>query len=67
MYLGDVFTVTANLAGICGLSVPCGLTGERLPVGLQILGPAFEEKRVLKIGHAYETARGAWNGPEDAL
>lgn len=67
MYLGDVFTVTANLAGICGLSVPCGLTGERLPVGLQILGPAFEEKRVLRIGHAYETARGAWNGPEDAL
>ena len=49
MYLGDIFTATANLAGICGLSVPCGLTSEGLPVGLQILGPAFKEENILKV------------------
>ena len=54
MYLGDIFTVTANLAGICGLSVPCGFTSSGLPVGLQILGPAFGEEKVLRVGHAYE-------------
>lgn len=56
MYLGDIFTVPANLAGICGLAVPCGFTGDGLPVGLQVLGPAFGEDRVLRIGHAYEQA-----------
>jgi len=54
MYLGDIFTVTANLAGICGLSVPCGFTADGLPVGLQILGPALGEDRILRVGHAYE-------------
>jgi aspartyl-tRNA(Asn)/glutamyl-tRNA(Gln) amidotransferase subunit A len=58
MYLGDIFTVTANLAGICALSVPCGTSGEGLPIGLQILGPAFREENVLRIGHAFEAARG---------
>jgi aspartyl-tRNA(Asn)/glutamyl-tRNA(Gln) amidotransferase subunit A len=56
MYLGDIFTVTANLAGICALSVPCGRTAAGLPVGLQILGPALGEERVLRVGHAYEQA-----------
>jgi aspartyl-tRNA(Asn)/glutamyl-tRNA(Gln) amidotransferase subunit A len=56
MYLGDVFTVMANLAGICGLSVPCGATAAGLPVGLQVLGPAFKEENVLRVGHAYERA-----------
>lgn len=55
-YLADIFTVTANLAGICGLSVPCGFTSAKLPVGLQILGPAFREETILRIGHAYEQA-----------
>lgn len=55
-YLADIFTVTANLAGICGLSVPCGFTDDRLPVGLQVLGPAFREETILRVGHAYETA-----------
>jgi aspartyl-tRNA(Asn)/glutamyl-tRNA(Gln) amidotransferase subunit A len=54
MYLGDIFTVTANLAGICGLSVPCGFTSAKLPIGLQILGPAFKEENILRVGHAYE-------------
>ena len=57
MYLGDIFTVTANLAGICGLSVPCGPTGEGMPVGLQILGPAFKEENILRVGYAHEAAR----------
>ena len=56
MYLCDIFTVTCNLAGICGLSVPCGFTGGGLPVGLQVLGPAFREEAVLRVGHAYEQA-----------
>ena len=54
MYLGDIFTVTANLAGICGISVPCGFTSGRLPVGLQVLGPAFGEEKILRVAHAYE-------------
>jgi len=56
MYLGDVFTVPANLAGLCGLSVPCGRTAAGLPVGLQILGPAFGECAVLRAGQSVETA-----------
>jgi len=61
MYLGDIFTVTANLAGICGLSVPCGTTAAGLPVGLQILGPALKEENVLRVGFAYEAAAGTRN------
>lgn len=56
MYLSDIFTVTANLAGIPGLSIPIGFTSKGLPVGLQILGPRFSEKLLFKIGHAYEQA-----------
>jgi aspartyl-tRNA(Asn)/glutamyl-tRNA(Gln) amidotransferase subunit A len=54
MYLGDIFTVTANLAGICGLALPCGRTQAGLPLGLQVLGPAFGEEQVLRVGQAYE-------------
>ena len=56
MYLGDIFTVPVNLAGICGLSVPCGFTAEGLPVGLQAIGPALGEEAILRVGHAYERA-----------
>lgn len=56
MYLGDIFTVNVNLAGICGLSVPCGFTAAGLPAGLHIVGPAFEDARILKIGAAYQQA-----------
>ena len=55
MYLNDVFTATANLAGIPALSVPCPVAGSELPVGLQILGPAFGEELVLRVGHAYQS------------
>ena len=59
MYLADIFTIAANLAGICGISIPCGdaeVDGKKLPVGLQIMAPAFEEARLLRIARAYETA-----------
>jgi aspartyl-tRNA(Asn)/glutamyl-tRNA(Gln) amidotransferase subunit A len=56
MYLGDMFTATVNLAGICALSVPCGRTAAGLPVGLQVVGPAFGEEPVLRVGYAFEQA-----------
>ena len=56
MYLADIFTVTANLAGIPGISVPCGETKEKLPIGLQILGKHFDEGTVLRVADAYEQA-----------
>jgi aspartyl-tRNA(Asn)/glutamyl-tRNA(Gln) amidotransferase subunit A len=56
MYLADIFTVTADLAGIPGISIPCGDTKENLPVGLQILGKHFDESTILRVAHAYEQA-----------
>ena len=58
MYLADIFTNAANLAGICGISVPCGFAksenGKKLPIGLQLLGKALDEARIFQIAHAYE-------------
>jgi aspartyl-tRNA(Asn)/glutamyl-tRNA(Gln) amidotransferase subunit A len=57
MYLADIFTIAANLAGICGISIPCGFAevdGHRLPIGLQLLGKPLDEARILQIAHAYE-------------
>jgi aspartyl-tRNA(Asn)/glutamyl-tRNA(Gln) amidotransferase subunit A len=54
MYLADIYTVTGSLAGVPGISVPCGKTPEGLPVGLQIFGPHFGEARVLQIANAFE-------------
>ncbi len=57
MYLEDIFTLSCNLAGICGLSVPCGFTrSPKLPIGLQLLGKPFGEADLFRIGHAYEQA-----------
>lgn len=59
MYLADIFTIAANLAGIPGISLPCGFAtvdGTRLPIGLQLLGKPFEEAQLLQIAHAYEEA-----------
>jgi aspartyl-tRNA(Asn)/glutamyl-tRNA(Gln) amidotransferase subunit A len=56
MYLNDVFTVTANLAGLPAISVPAGLSAEGLPLGLQIIGKAFDETTVLRAGRAIECA-----------
>lgn len=59
MYLSDIFTVTANLAGVPGLSVPIGFANG-LPVGMQILGPQFSEKLLYKVGYAYERENPWW-------
>ena len=59
MYLADIYTVTGSLAGVPGISVPCGKVEGKLPVGLQIFGPAFGEARILQLAHAFEQAGGA--------
>ncbi len=59
MYLTDVFTIPANMAGIPGISVPCGFSND-LPVGLQFLGQAFDESTVLSVAHAYEQSQLWW-------
>jgi len=64
MYLNDVFTVTVNLAGLPGLAVPAGLTADGLPLGLQIIGKAFDEATVLRVGRAIETASNFTTKPE---
>ena len=56
MYLSDIFTISANLAGIPGISVPCGCSSQGLPIGLQLLGPAFGEADILQAAYAFEQA-----------
>jgi aspartyl-tRNA(Asn)/glutamyl-tRNA(Gln) amidotransferase subunit A len=57
MYLNDIYTVTANLAGVPGISVPCGLSSERLPIGFQLIGPYWSEPALFKLAHGYGQAR----------
>jgi aspartyl-tRNA(Asn)/glutamyl-tRNA(Gln) amidotransferase subunit A len=67
MYLSDVFTISCNLAGICGVSIPCGFTkSPKLPIGLQLLGKPFGEETMLKIAHAYEQST-MWHLEKPAL
>jgi aspartyl-tRNA(Asn)/glutamyl-tRNA(Gln) amidotransferase subunit A len=56
MYLSDVFTLNQNLAGICGISLPCGFDEQGLPIGLQLNGPAFGEEKIIRAAYAYEQA-----------
>jgi aspartyl-tRNA(Asn)/glutamyl-tRNA(Gln) amidotransferase subunit A len=58
MYLSDIFTISVNLAGLPGISLPCGFDDHNLPIGLQIVGRPFEEERVLQTAYAYEQATG---------
>jgi len=58
MYLSDIYTISCNLAGIAGMSLPCGFTKSNLPIGLQLLSPAFDEERMLRIARMYEAATG---------
>jgi aspartyl-tRNA(Asn)/glutamyl-tRNA(Gln) amidotransferase subunit A len=57
MYLADIYTVTADLAGIPGISIPCGRTRENLPIGMQILGRHLDESTILRLAHAFENSR----------
>jgi aspartyl-tRNA(Asn)/glutamyl-tRNA(Gln) amidotransferase subunit A len=60
MYLSDILTVSANLAGICGISIPCGKTKKNLPIGLQILGPLLSEREVLQLAYRLERGLSIW-------
>ena len=60
MYLGDIYTVSVNLAGLPGLSIPCGLDKKGLPIGLQLIGDCFNEKKLIRTAYAYEQARGVF-------
>jgi aspartyl-tRNA(Asn)/glutamyl-tRNA(Gln) amidotransferase subunit A len=67
MYLSDIFTISCNLAGICGISLPCGFTkNPKLPIGLQLLGKPFGEETLLKLAHAYEQSTG-WHKEKPPL
>jgi aspartyl-tRNA(Asn)/glutamyl-tRNA(Gln) amidotransferase subunit A len=70
MYLSDVFTLSLNLAGMCGISVPCGFDDGGLPIGLQLIGPHLGEEVILRAAYAYEQAAGQAlmaNGPRMAI
>jgi aspartyl-tRNA(Asn)/glutamyl-tRNA(Gln) amidotransferase subunit A len=67
MYLNDVFTVPVNLAGLPGLSIPAGLSSEGLPLGLQVIGRAFDEETVLRVGGVLERAAGFTAKPRLAV
>jgi aspartyl-tRNA(Asn)/glutamyl-tRNA(Gln) amidotransferase subunit A len=54
MYLTDIYTISANLAGVCGISIPCGMSGQGLPIGLQIMGDYFEESKLFRLARAFE-------------
>jgi aspartyl-tRNA(Asn)/glutamyl-tRNA(Gln) amidotransferase subunit A len=67
MYLSDIFTISCNLAGICGISIPCGFTtNPKLPIGLQLLGKPFGEETMLRLAHAYEQSTG-WHREKAVL
>jgi len=67
MYLSDIFTISCNLAGICGLSLPCGFTANpKLPIGLQLLGKPFGEETILRLAHAYEQST-PWHNEKPPL
>ena len=57
MYLGDIYTVAVNLAGLPAMSLPCGMDKKGLPIGLQLIGDCFQEKKILQAAYAYEQNR----------
>lgn len=60
MYLGDIYTISVNLAGLPGISLPCGIDSRGLPIGMQLIGNCFEEKKLIRAAYTYEKARGAF-------
>lgn len=65
MYLGDIYTISVNLAGLPGLSIPCGIDSRGLPIGLQLIGDCFHEKKLIQTAYTYEKARGAFGRKEE--
>jgi aspartyl-tRNA(Asn)/glutamyl-tRNA(Gln) amidotransferase subunit A len=66
MYLADIFTIAANLGGIPAVSIPCGFSASKLPIGLQLMAGPFNEQVLLQAAHAYEAAH-AWSSEKPAL
>ena len=62
MYLGDIYTISVNLAGLPGISVPCGTDSQGLPIGLQLIGDCFQEKKILQAAYSYEQFRKSVQG-----
>ena len=65
MYLGDIYTISINLAGLPGLSIPCGRDSKGLPMGMQLIGDCFKEKNLIRAAYTYEKARGAFVRKEE--
>lgn len=65
MYLGDIYTISINLAGLPGLSIPCGTDSMGLPIGMQLIGDCFKEKNLIRVAYTYEKARGAFVRKEE--
>jgi len=65
MYLNDIFTVTVNMAGLPGVSVPAGLSSEGTPLGLQLIGRAFDEETLFRTAQVIEDAAGPLSKPAD--
>lgn len=65
MYLGDIYTISVNLAGLPGISLPCGVDSRGLPIGLQLIGDCFKEKKLIQTAYAYEKARGVFGRKEE--
>lgn len=65
MYLGDIYTISVNLAGLPGLSIPCGLDSKGLPIGMQLIGDCFQEKKLIQTAYTYEKIRGRFDRKED--
>lgn len=66
MYLSDIFTISVNLAGVPGISIPCGVTSDNLPIGLQLIGKHFDEESILQVAYAYEQSTD-WHKRKPAL
>jgi len=66
MYLSDIFTISVNLAGVPGISIPCGFSSKNLPIGLQIIGKHFDEESILRVAYVYEQATG-WHEKKPVL
>lgn len=60
MYLGDIYTISVNLAGLPGITLPCGMDDRGLPIGVQLIGDCFQEKKIIRAAYSYECSRGEW-------
>ena len=65
MYLGDIYTISVNLAGLPAISLPCGVDSKGLPIGLQLIGDCFQESKLIQTAYTYEQARGKFGREED--